>query len=67
MAHLQTVQLSTLEVEGNQLSGSIPEYLAELPLDSLMLENNKFGGEIPEALRNLTTLLAGSNVLEGPA
>ncbi|AEE34687.1 Leucine-rich repeat protein kinase family protein [Arabidopsis thaliana] len=45
------VNLKIMHLENNQLSGSLPPYLAHLPnLQELSIENNSFKGKIPSAL-----------------
>ncbi|KAH7307086.1 hypothetical protein KP509_22G044900 [Ceratopteris richardii] len=45
--------LKILDLHSNQLSGSIPDFLGDLPaLATLNLDNNNLSGEIPEKLRH---------------
>jgi Leucine-rich repeat (LRR) protein len=65
---LKCTNLSQLVLMDNQIDGSIPEYLAGLPLTVLDLDSNNFTGTIPVSLWNSMTLMefsAANNLLEG--
>ncbi|RVW27760.1 Leucine-rich repeat receptor protein kinase EMS1 [Vitis vinifera] len=65
---LKCKNLTQLVLVNNQIVGSIPEYLSELPLMVLDLDSNNFTGSIPVSLWNLVSLMefsAANNLLEG--
>jgi Leucine-rich repeat (LRR) protein len=67
-AFVNCKNLTQLVLMNNQIVGSIPNYLSELPLMVLDLDNNNFSGQIPSSLWNLSTLMefsAANNQLEG--
>ncbi|KAA8533751.1 hypothetical protein F0562_031268 [Nyssa sinensis] len=60
--------LTQLVLVDNQIVGSIPKYLSELPLMVLDLDSNNFTGPIPVSLWNSMNLMefsAANNLLEG--
>ncbi|KAM0005661.1 putative transferase, protein kinase RLK-Pelle-LRR-II family [Helianthus debilis subsp. tardiflorus] len=63
-------KLTTLSLQGNQITGGIPEDYGNLTsLTMLDLENNRLTGPIPSSLgnlKNLQFLLLSQNNLEGP-
>ena len=61
------MNLNTLVLSGNQLSGEIPESIRECTvLQELWLDNNLFNGSIPQHLNKaLTTLNLSMNELSG--
>lgn len=62
---LLAINLSTLALDDNNLSGSIPSALGDLvSLDSLNLANNQLSGEIPAALANAGRITEDLNLLE---
>lgn len=67
--HCSEGNVTTLELQNNNLSGSIPSELAELPyLTDLLLSENRLAGSIPAelgSLTNLATLSLNQNELSG--
>ena len=63
-------RVTTLWLDGNNLSGSIPSELGNLSnLNSLLLDGNALSGPIPSELGNLSSLkalLLNGNALSGP-
>jgi len=52
--------LNVLSIAGNRLSGSIPNYIGELPtgLEYLLLDDNNLSGIVPASIGNLTGLVS---------
>eukprot|EP00545_Synedropsis_sp_CCMP1620_P002833 CAMPEP_0119021056 /NCGR_PEP_ID=MMETSP1176-20130426/25209_1 /TAXON_ID=265551 /ORGANISM="Synedropsis recta cf, Strain CCMP1620" /LENGTH=478 /DNA_ID=CAMNT_0006975579 /DNA_START=41 /DNA_END=1477 /DNA_ORIENTATION=- len=48
--------LGTIHFGGNQLTGTIPSAIANLPIRTLTLSDNHFEGRIPEELGQLTSM-----------
>ena len=62
-------RLKYYRVDGNKLSGQIPENISSLQaLETLMIDGNKLSGQIPESLGDLSSLVVltmGSNKING--
>ncbi|GAB2212331.1 hypothetical protein Droror1_Dr00020291 [Drosera rotundifolia] len=62
-------ELRNIEVSMNDLNGTVPDELTQLPLSSLSLYQNRFTEELPESVAdspNLSELKVSSNRLTGP-
>ena len=47
--------LTTVDLSGNSLTGTVPMFLVRLPLDTVRISGNSLSGCIPAALRDVTT------------